>query len=274
MKGLIFNIQRYSIHDGGGIRTIVFFKGCPLFCPWCCNPESQKNQVEQYKIKANCIHCKVCCNNAKECPTDSIVSVGKYMTVDEVLQKIEKDMIFYNTSGGGVTLSGGEVLSQPKFALELLKKLKELSINTAMETSGFGDSKNILELSKYLDLTLFDLKIMDEKRSKDVLGADIRLIKTNLRLLIANNKKVIPRIPLIPGYTMDDKNINEIIGFVKELGIKEVHILPFHQYGSNKYEYLNKIYGLKNIKLSTEVQVNNIKDKMKSQGLNVVIGGI
>jgi pyruvate formate lyase activating enzyme len=196
------------------------------------------------------------------------------MTVDEVVEKVEKDMIFYNTSGGGVTLSGGEVLGQSEFALELLKKLKELSINTAMETSGFGHSKSLLELSKYLDLILFDLKIMDEKISKDILGTDSSLIKNNLRMLVASNSKVIPRIPLIPGYTMDDKNIHDIIQVVKELGLKEVHILPFHQYGSKKYEYLNKQYALKDIDVLAETKVNNIKTKMEIEGLKVVIGGM
>ena len=134
MKGLVFNIQRYSLHDGDGIRTIVFLKGCPMHCPWCCNPESQSFEIEKGKINNICIHCKTCSLDVSECPSGAIVKFGKYMSVEEVLTEVQKDMIFYNTSGGGVTLSGGEATAQPEFALGLLKELKKLGINTAMET--------------------------------------------------------------------------------------------------------------------------------------------
>ncbi|MFD3157852.1 [formate-C-acetyltransferase]-activating enzyme [Haloimpatiens sp. FM7330] len=274
MEGLIFNIQRYSIHDGGGIRTLVFFKGCPLYCPWCCNPESQSFEKEKVKIKAKCIGCKTCSMDTDECPSGAIVEFGQYMTVPEVIKEVEKDMIFYNTSSGGVTLSGGEVLSQADFAIELLKKLKELGINTAIETSGQGSSEKLLHMAKYLDLILFDLKIMDKEKAKTLIGANIDIIKNNIRSLVENNKKVIPRIPLIPNYTMDEDNITKIIEFVKELNLKEVHILPFHQYGSNKYEYLGKNYTLKDIKTPTDKEINDIKDKMEKSGLKVVVGGI
>lgn len=274
MKGLVFNIQRYSLHDGEGIRTIVFFKGCPLHCPWCSNPESQGFQIEKVRISNLCIHCKKCSSSVDECSSGAIVEIGKYMTVEEVVSEVQKDMIFYNTSGGGVTLSGGEVLAQPKFALELLKSLKKLGINTAMETCGQGDTQNIVALSEYLDLILFDLKIMNKDKAKSLLGAEIELIKNNIKTLVENKKVVIPRIPLIPGYTMDDENIENIIGFVKKLGLKEIHILPFHQYGSNKYEYANKEYILKNVNPSSEQEINNIKMKMEKQGLKVVVGGL
>lgn len=274
MKGLIFNIQRYSIQDGSGIRTIVFLKGCPLHCPWCCNPESQSFQIEQVKIYDRCIHCKNCSNSEVECPADAITVFGKYMSVKEVLNEIEKDEIFYNTSGGGVTLSGGEVLSQIEFSKELLKEVKKLAINTAIETSGFGNSKSLIDLSKYIDLILFDLKIMDRKKAKKILGVDVELIKENMRLLVQYNKKVIPRIPLIPHFTMEEENIKEIITFVKKLGLREIHLLPFHQYGGKKYKYLNKQYGLSNLKPPTENQVNSIKEKIESEGFKVVIGGM
>ena len=274
MKGLVFNIQRYSLHDGDGIRTIVFLKGCPLHCPWCCNPESQSFEIEKGKINNLCIHCKTCSLDVSECPSGAIVEFGKYMSVDEVLTEVQKDMIFYNTSGGGVTLSGGEASSQPRFALELLKELKKIGINTAMETCGQVATNNLLELSEYLDLILFDLKIMNKQRSKELLGADIDLIKANIKALVMNNKRVIPRIPLIPGYTMDDENIEEIINFAQQLGLKEIHILPFHQYGSKKYEYIGKEYQLKQIKPPLGQEVEGIKTKMESRGLKVVIGGL
>jgi pyruvate formate lyase activating enzyme len=274
MKGLVFNIQRYSLHDGTGIRTIVFLKGCPLHCPWCCNPESQSFEKERAKINNLCIKCKICCFDIDECPSGAIAEFGKYMTEEEVLAEVQKDMIFYNTSGGGVTLSGGEATAQQQFALELLKAFKKLGINTAMETSGQVAVNSLMDLSQYLDLILFDLKIMNKNKSKELLGADIDLIKANIKVLVENNKKVIPRIPLIPGYTMDDENIKEIINFIKELGLKEITILPFHQYGSKKYEYIKKQYELKHIKPPTNQEVEGIKAKMESQGLKVTIGGL
>ena len=204
MKALILNIQRYSLHDGAGIRTIVFFKGCPLKCPWCSNPESISFKPQKVKMESKCIHCKHCSFDVDECPTGAITQFGKYMTVEEVLTEVQKDMVFYRTSKGGVTLSGGEVLSQSAFAKELLKQLKSLGINTAIETSGQGNTQSLIEIAAYLDLILFDLKIMNEKKSKQLLGADITLIKSNIKTLVEMHKKVIPRVPLIPGYTLDE----------------------------------------------------------------------
>ncbi|MDF2883141.1 MAG: glycyl-radical enzyme activator family protein [Clostridiaceae bacterium] len=275
MKGLIFNIQRYSIHDGSGIRTLVFFKGCPLHCPWCCNPESQSYDIEQVKIKERCINCKVCSHNPIDCPADAITEFGKYMTVQEIIKEAEKDMPFYQTSDGGVTLSGGEVLSQAPFAIELLKELKKLGINTAIETSGQGTKENLLEMTKYLDTILFDLKIMNNEKAFNVLGADMKVIIGNLMALVEmNNTLVIPRVPLIPTFNMDEENISAITGFVNELGLKEIHILPFHQYGSKKYEYVKKEYSLKELNPPTDQEVNRIKDYMEQQGLKVVVGGL
>jgi pyruvate formate lyase activating enzyme len=277
-KAIIFNIQRYSLHDGGGIRTVVFFKGCPLKCPWCSNPESQKFKLEIMRktnlcIKCSSESCAKCTMSPDKCPTGALDYIGKEYTVEEVVNEVKKDIVFYDTSEGGVTLSGGEVLAQPKFALELLKRLKEFSIDTAIETSGQGDTEKLLELAKYLDLILFDLKIMDKEKAKDILGADIELIKNNMKELVKGKYQVIPRIPLIPGYTMEEENISEIIAFVKELRLKEIHILPFHQYGSKKYEYLGKDYSLLDIKSPSEEEVNSIKFKMEQEGLRVFIGG-
>lgn len=274
MKGLIFNIQRFSVHDGGGIRTIVFFKGCPLKCPWCSNPESQNSEIETVKINTKCIHCRNCSFNVDECPSGAIKQFGKYMTVDEVVYEITKDSIFYYTSDGGITLSGGEVLMQADFAIELLKKIKSLGIHTAIETSGYGSLDKLIELSKYLDLCLYDLKIMDPEKSKQILGADVNVIKNNLSALCSMGKHVIPRIPLIPGFTMGEDNIKDIINFVKQLNINEIHLLPFHQYGSSKYEYLGKKYLLKDIPLPQDTEIEKIKNMMTESGLNAKLGGM
>ncbi|MCB2340285.1 [formate-C-acetyltransferase]-activating enzyme [Clostridium estertheticum] len=274
MKALILNIQRYSLHDGSGIRTIVFFKGCPLKCPWCSNPESISFQPQTVKMESKCIHCQHCSFDVDECPTGAITQFGKYMTVEEVVTEVQKDMIFYRTSKGGVTLSGGEVLSQSAFAIELLKQLKSLGINTAIETSGQGSTQNIIELATYLDLILFDLKIMNKEKAKLILGSDINLIKNNIKTLVKMHKKVIPRVPLIPGYTADDENIKEIIAFVKNLNLTEIHLLLFHQYGSNKYKLLNLDYKLNNIDIPTPESIEKIANEMRNNDLNVVVGGL
>ncbi|MFA9398576.1 MAG: [formate-C-acetyltransferase]-activating enzyme [Clostridiaceae bacterium] len=274
MKGLIFNIQRYSIHDGNGIRTLVFFKGCPLRCPWCSNPESQSFDIEKVKIKKKCIHCDICSNNEIECPSGAIKNFGKWMTVDEVIAEVSKDFIFYNTSNGGVTLSGGEVLSQTPFALELLKRLKSLNVNTAIETCGMGSLENIKDLAEYTDLFLFDLKIMDKSKAKELLKANVDVINNNIKALVKMGKNVIPRIPLIPGYTMDSDNISSISNFVLSLGLKEIHILPFHQYGSNKYEFLNRDYKLKNISPPNSSDIDAIKNILENNSLKVSVGGL
>ncbi|MBU3202440.1 [formate-C-acetyltransferase]-activating enzyme [Clostridium estertheticum] len=274
MKALILNIQRYSLHDGSGIRTIVFFKGCPLKCPWCSNPESISFQPQTVKMESKCIHCQHCSFDVDECPTGSITQFGKYMTVEEVVTEVQKDMIFYRTSKGGVTLSGGEVLSQSAFAIELLKQLKSLGINTAIETSGQGSTQNLIELATYLDLILFDLKIMNKEKAKLILGSDINLIKNNIKTLVEMHKKVIPRVPLIPGYTTDDENTKEIIAFVKSLNLTEIHLLPFHQYGSNKYKLLNLDYKLNNIDIPTPESIEKLANEMRNSGLNVVVGGL
>ena len=274
MKALILNIQRYSLHDGTGIRTIVFFKGCPLKCPWCSNPESINFEPQKVKMESKCIHCKHCSFDVDECPTGAITEFGNYMTVEEVMTEVQKDIIFYRTSGGGVTLSGGEVLSQSSFAKELLMQLKSLGINTAIETSGQGTTQTLIELSAYVDTILFDLKIMNEEKSKLLLGADINLIKNNIKTLVKLNKKVIPRVPLIPGYTTDEENINDIINLVKSLNLTVIHLLPFHQYGSNKYKLLNLDYKLKDEAILSSEVVEKTADKMRNNGLDVIVGGL
>lgn len=283
-KGLIFNIQRYSLHDGRGIRTIVFLKGCPLKCPWCCNPESRNYEIEIGKIKSKCLNCSSCWNNPIDCPSGAIVQFGNYMTVEEVMSEVLKDSIFYQTSGGGVTLSGGEVLAQVDFATDLLKRLKGLLINTAVETCGMGGTNNsgtnnssidnFTRLAEFTDEFLFDLKIMDKEKAMNLLGADMDTIIRNLKHLVSLGKKVTPRIPFIPGYTSADKNLHQIAALLKELDIKEVHLLPFHQYGSGKYEYLNKEYLCKDILVPTNEMINAASSLLEGHGLRVIVGGL
>lgn len=277
-KAIIFNIQRYSIHDGGGIRTLIFFKGCPLRCPWCSNPESQSFKPEIMRKESLCIKCSssscfTCTNTPEQCPTGAMEKVGKEMDIDEVLKEVKKDLVFYDSTRGGVTLSGGEPLSQGEFAIELLKKLKNLGIDTAIETTGFSRWEILDKMSNHLDRVLFDLKIMNKKKSTKIINADIDLIKDNFKRLVKKGVNIIPRIPLIPRYTMDDENIDAIINFVSGQDIKEVHILPYHQYGISKYKSLGKKYILENLTPPSSEEVEKIKKKMTNAGLYVVVGG-
>jgi len=182
VKALILNIQRYSLHDGAGIRTIVFFKGCPLKCPWCSNPESIGFEAEKVKMESKCIHCKHCSFDVEECPSGAITEFGKYMTVEEVVAEVQKDIVFYRTSKGGVTLSGGEVLAQSTFALELLKALKNLGIDTVIETSGQGSTENLIKsIINIMSLGLKkgeEIKIIAEGTDeKEVMEALISLVE-------------------------------------------------------------------------------------------------
>lgn len=256
-KGLIFNIQRFSLNDGEGIRTIVFFKGCPLFCPWCSNPESQSFKIEKMK---DVLH------------KGKFKQIGKYYLVDELVKEVLKDEVFFNTSGGGVTLSGGEILSQSKFVLEFLKKLKENDINTAIETCGYGNINNLKEILKYTDTVLFDLKIINKEKSKKIIGASSEIIIKNFNQACKTNF-VIPRIPYIPGYTDDIENIEKILKIVKNNKIKIIHLLPYHNYGASKYELLDRIYKLNEVKLPSKIIVEKIKKYIESKGFEVIIGG-
>lgn len=257
-QGLVFNIQRYSIHDGSGIRTIIFLKGCPLRCPWCSNPESQgavrPTSWEKHGEK---------------------VTIGHWMSVEEVLQEVEKDEVFYRTSNGGVTLSGGEVLMQADFAAELLEAVQTLGINTAIETTGALPLKQMMKVLPYTDQVLFDLKIMDPFQARQIVGENLPLIKRNLeKALKIPTLRVIPRVPLIPGYTTKYENLLAIRDYCLELGIKEIHILPFHQFGSGKYERLKRDYLLKDVPLLTQKEIDDIKRIFTAGGIKTVITGL
>ena len=246
VKGTVFNIQRFCVNDGPGIRTTVFLKGCPLSCVWCHNPESQRFEPEIlfYKDKCTgCGRCKcvtaadrdfVCFNGAKEI-------CGKTVSANEVTAEVLKDKPFYKNSGGGVTLSGGEPLAQYDFSLELLKKAKENGIHTAIETCGYAEKSKILEIAKYVDLFLFDCKETDQELHKEYTGFDNKIILDNLKALSDAGSKIILRCPIIPGFNdraEHFKGISEIAG--KLSGIKHIEVEPFHPHGESKYSALSR----------------------------------
>lgn len=257
-KGLVFNVQRYSVHDGGGIRTIIFLKGCPLRCPWCSNPESRKAVVPTTWTK----------NGQQE-------TIGQWQTKEELVDEVMKDEIFYRTSGGGVTLSGGEVLMQADFAAELLEEFNYLGVHTAIETTGCFPVKEIQKLTPFLQQVLFDLKIMDPIKSKQVIGVDIQTVKENFEFLLSQDQlELIPRIPLIPEYTTEPANLLAMIDYLQNLEIKEVHLLPFHQYGSSKYDYLGWDYQMKDAVPLTNLQVEAIKNQFEEAGITANVDGL
>lgn len=256
--GLVLNTQRYSVHDGHGIRTLIFLMGCPLNCPWCSNPESQ-GPVQQIIWNKN---------GVKE-------TLGEWRTVDDVVEEVMRDQIFYDASGGGVTLSGGEVLVQYEFAEKLLKRFYTLGVSTAIETTGALQVDRIKKLLPYLDQVLFDLKIMDSTEGRSVIGYNIDTVKENFEAaLAASHVKVTPRVPLIPEYTAVDNNLSEIAEYLKSVGVSEVHLLPFHQYGSQKYKYLEREYTMEDVDTLEQEQIKEFREIFEKRGITTNISGL
>lgn len=265
MNGIIFDIQNYAIFDGPGIRTIIFLKGCPLKCDWCQNPESQKLSPEMSYFKEKCQLCGICvdtcpnnalqllndeikrdkalctmCGNCAEmCPNQVMEIVGRIIPVEELVEIILGDKPFYDNSGGGVTISGGEPTTQIDFLLELLKALKNQGIHTAIETCGYFNENLISELVKYVDLFLFDIKLVDTDKHKKFTTVFNEKILTNFSKILSKvgSERIIPRIPLIPGVNTDINTIQQIIAFLKDVNYNGIiHLMPYNKLTKTKYE--------------------------------------
>lgn len=240
MKGMITDIKRFAVHDGDGVRTTVFFKGCPLKCVWCHNPEgiSFEPQVAFYKNK--CIGCGECQKEGfttEECLGEARVLYGREVTVEELLPKLLEDKDFYETSGGGVTLSGGECLMQADFCTELLRKIKEHGIHTAVDTCGFVPIESIDKVIPYTDVFLYDIKALDEDVHMKCTGQSNQQILENLKYIDSRGKSIEIRIPYVPNY--NDDQMGKIAEFISTLKhIKAVKVLPYHNYAGSKYEAL------------------------------------
>jgi len=230
--GRIFDIQRFSVHDGPGVRTIIFLKGCFLRCKWCCNPESQKREIETMLV------------DGKE------KVMGRDVTVAELMTDIEKDRIYYRRSGGGVTLSGGESLAQPDFAAAILRACKEKGINTALESTACAGYDKIQKLLPYLDLYLMDIKHINSQKHKQFTTQPNELILENAKRLAADAKKLIIRVPVIPTFNDTEQEIRDIAEFTKSLKtVEELHLLPYHRLGEDKYKGLGRTYEMHGIDL-------------------------
>ncbi len=255
-KGRIFNIQRFSIHDGPGIRTIVFFKGCYMRCAWCCNPESQRYEIETL------------IEGGKE------KIVGRDVTVSDIMPEILSDMPYYRRSGGGVTLSGGEVLAQVDFAAELLKACKEAGLHTAIESSANAPFSDIEKLLPYLDLYLMDIKHMDSKKHKEYTGAPNERILENAKLIAKSRVELIIRTPVIPTFNDSDADIRAIASFARELdGVREYHLLPYHRLGTDKYRGLGRTYSMSEIEPPAKEKMQHLLSVAETSGLYCQIGG-
>lgn len=255
-RGRIFNIQRYSIHDGPGIRTIVFLKGCYMRCAWCCNPESQHYDIETMN------------ENGREKTVGSDVGVG------DLMPEILADLPYYRRSGGGVTLSGGEVLAQADFARDLLRACKEAGLHTAIETAGSLPYSEIEKLLPYLDLVLMDIKHMDARKHKEYTGVSNERILSNARTLAESGTPLIIRTPVIPGFNDSESEIRAIAAFAASLpGVEEHHLLPYHRLGSVKYESLGRPYALDEILPPSRERMEYLLSVAETAGLHCQIGG-
>ncbi|MEA4852684.1 MAG: glycyl-radical enzyme activating protein [Christensenella sp.] len=294
-KGVIFNIQRYSLHDGNGIRTNIFFKGCPLRCKWCSNPESQKYYPEMSFREEDCMGCDKCyavcethaltprrwdrslcigCGKCETvCPTGAREMMGKSMSADEVVKEVIRDRQFYRQSGGGVTFSGGEPLTQDDFAEQLAIRLKENYLHIAVETCGFVEWPKARKVLFHVDQILFDIKHMNAAKHREMTGAGNELILQNAEHAANLGKDMIVRVPVIGGYNADEENIEKTAQFSKKIGIKELHLLPYHRFGEAKYKKMHMVYECDDAYTPDDQTMEHLKNIVSSYGIITRIGG-
>ena len=297
-SGLIFNIQKYSIHDGPGIRTTVFLKGCPLRCKWCSNPESLNPYPEimvrtvrcngcgrcvdvcipdAIALKENAIaidrsRCDLCRKCIDACFDEAIEMSGRYVSVRETADECEKDEIFYRNSGGGVTLSGGEPLLQGEFTLNLLKECKDRSLHTALDTSGHADWELFDRILQYTDLVLFDIKHLDPKMHYGATGAGNELILRNLKKAAGARSRLWLRVPVIPDFNDSERYMEELAAVLKGIPAEKISLLGYHEWGRPKYVALGREYPLDGLPQLSQERIEALSGVLASRGLAVTVG--
>ncbi len=298
--GTIFDIQRFAVHDGPGIRTLVFLKGCPLRCLWCANPESVNPQPELGFIKANCDGCGKClaacpqqaislddesrpaiarerCNNCGQCSMDcsphALIVYGREQSAEEVFNEVKRDNVFYRSSGGGVTVSGGEPLQQASFVKSLFSICREAGIPTALETCGFAPASILKEVLKLTDYVLFDLKCMDAEAHARLTGRSNAMILENARVVAGSGVAFRFRMPFVPGLNDNPENLGQIGLLIKDLDTDkpEIELMPYHRMGLTKYDALGKDYGLRHIAAPTAAELQAAKAAFEKVGVTCLV---
>ena len=295
-QGVIFDIKRFALHDGPGIRTTIFLKGCPLKCPWCHNPESIYPQPEMFFSYEKCTGCRTCsemCNHeaiqfvngrrlyfskncvlcgqcSRQCPTGTLTVSGTVVRADYVLNIIQRDRPFYNKSKGGITISGGEPLFQKEFVLYIIKNLHKQGIHTALDTSAYAKWEDIVELLPYINLIFLDIKFADSTRHKNFTGADNHQIFDNALRLSKTDIEIIVRIPVIPGNNDDEDNLKKIVSLVKTMGkVKLIELLPYNRLAESKYIRLGLNYSLTGLKPPSLKYMKKIEKQLAVSGCPV-----
>jgi pyruvate formate lyase activating enzyme len=298
--GLVFNIQKYCLHDGPGIRTTVFLKGCPLCCVWCHNPEGMAPRRELIVLENRCVvcgecrracpfgatiggegmlpahqeQCTLCAECVAVCPTGARQMVGREITVEEVMAEVLRDRVFYEDSGGGVTFSGGEPLTQLKFVQALLEACRAQGLHTALDTCGFGCTEHLLTLAQLANLVLYDLKVMDDARHRELCGVSNAPILENLRALARVHPHIWIRVPVIPGCNDDEANLEALARFTAGLaGVRQVNLLPFHRAGAQKARRVGQPVHLEATSQPSSQRMEQLAKKFRAVGLEVRVGG-
>jgi pyruvate formate lyase activating enzyme len=287
-SGLVFNVQRFSLQDGPGLRSTVFMKGCPLACTWCHNPESQAPQTEFIRLRHRCMACGSCGEeelaeplvqnrgeaDVEACPTGALQAVGHEMDVSMLVQTLLRDRIFFDESGGGVTFSGGEPLLQASFVIEAMRLLRAEGVHTALDTCGYVDWQELAEAASHACLVLYDLKLMDDARHRLATGVSNASILENLRALSKIHPSIWIRIPIIPGINDDPANLEATADFLRPLqGIRQVDLLPYHPLGEAKSIRVGIPQTLHDIQAPSAGDLEATAARFRARGLNTTIGG-
>jgi len=300
MQAMVLSISRMTLHNGPGIRTVIFLKGCPLRCVWCSTPESQKKEAEIAVFPKACIGCgkcvSICPHNAvrltsddiildrtlcdccglctRSCHSDAIRILGSLWTVEDVIKEVKEDQVFFKHSGGGATISGGEPLIYPEYVEELAMGLKKEGINVGIDTSGYVPWSNIETVVPYVDFFLWDMKHMDPVAHKKITGVSNELIIQNLISLSKKAKPIYIRVPVIPGYNDDEKNIRQLCVLLANLdSVTEVNLLPVHHLGKQRYYSLNRDYPIENVPFISQESLDHLQKIIRSYGLKCSVVG-